>query len=192
MGYGILPQFSKKKFSLKKQITSYDTPGSLPVLYRFFHALDQWFFDFCFFFFKEPTRTDTQFLCESGEIKNWIPIHGSSKIQISAQTQTGFAVCTTEEEKFGGPVWYVKENWMENPKKKEECTLKVERERQTEIMLHKLLAQGLPISTFWPVKSCVSEVGTAMHRWSKEQIHTHAHAILPLCGPLYQWPPHSN
>jgi hypothetical protein len=37
---------------------------------------------------------------------------------------------------------------MENPKKKEECTLKVERERQTEIMLHKLLAQGLPISTF--------------------------------------------
>jgi hypothetical protein len=48
MGYGILPQFSKKKFSLKKQITSYDTSGSLPVLYRFFHALDQWFFDFAF------------------------------------------------------------------------------------------------------------------------------------------------
>jgi len=39
---------------------------------------------------------------------------------------------------------------MENPKKKEVCTLKVEREREREreIMLHKLLAQGLAISTF--------------------------------------------
>jgi hypothetical protein len=41
---------------------------------------------------------------------------------------------------------------MENPNKKEVCTLKVEREkeghREREIMLHKLLAQGLPISTF--------------------------------------------
>jgi hypothetical protein len=36
--------------------------------------------------------------------KTGSPIHGSSKIQITAQTQTGFAVCTTEEEKFGGPV----------------------------------------------------------------------------------------
>jgi hypothetical protein len=26
------------------------------------------------------------------------------KNQRTAQTQTGFAVCTTEEEKFGGPV----------------------------------------------------------------------------------------
>jgi hypothetical protein len=38
------------------------------------------------------------------------------------------------------------------PKKKEVCTLKVERERERErereIMLHKLLAQGLAISTF--------------------------------------------
>jgi hypothetical protein len=58
----------------------------------------------------------------------------------------------------------------------------VEREkeghREREIMLHKLLAQGLPISTFWPVKSCVSEVGTAVHRWSKEQsrsTHKHTH-----------------
>jgi hypothetical protein len=26
------------------------------------------------------------------------------KFKITAQTQIGFAVCTTEEEKFGGPV----------------------------------------------------------------------------------------
>jgi hypothetical protein len=59
-------------------------------------------------------------------------------------------------------------------------------------MLHKLLAEVRAISTFWPVKSCVSEVGTAMHRWSKEKIHTHTHTQSSSYVGLYQCPPHSN
>ncbi len=131
MGYGILPQFSKKKISFKKQITSFDTSGSLPVLYRFFHALDQWFFDFAFPSSKNQPEL-TQFLCESGEIKNWIP-HPWFFKNSNICTNTDW-VCSLHhrrrEVRWASLICEGKLNG--EPKKKEVCTLKVERERERE------------------------------------------------------------